>query len=216
MRTGVPIACLLLSIGVAGAQLQSAAQLATNVAEKRAAGLESMKAYSWKSRTVFAKDGQAQSDRFALVRYDLDGSLQRTPIDTGADPKKKPRKPSKEQVRFAAALQELFSSYSLDSPDAIVDFINGATLTPGDPGILRARAFGVAQPGDQMTAWIDAGRQEIERVRVITRLGRDTVVMLTEYGNLDDGLQFVARRVARIPEKNVVFTVENFEFTRGP
>jgi hypothetical protein len=216
MRCGIPIVCLALSIGVAAAQLQSVAQLSLNLADKHGKSLESLKQYSWKSRTIFEKNGQAQSNRVESVRYDLDGGLQKTPIEPQTESKQKPKKLSKEQLALTAALRELLSGYSLDKPGAIVEFVGGATLTPDTPGVLRATAFGVVRTGDQMTLWIDTRSQEIERVRVITRLERDTVVLLTEHGKLVDGLQYVARRVARIPARKIAFTIENFDFARSP
>ena len=96
------------------------------------------------------------------------------------------------------------------------EFIRTAVLTTSGPGVVRAKAFGFVQPGDDLTMWIRTDSRRADRGRVITRLGRNTITMETDYDETESGLHYVSRRVIRVPGDRVELAIENFDFVPRP
>ena len=112
-------------------------------------------------------------------------------------------------------LGTLLEQYSLPSPGHILDYLNAATIAPGEePGTIRIVGKNVIQKGDKLTMWADSANKQLKKTKVETRLEEDMVYLNTDHARTDDGLNYVARTIVRVPSKQVEMIVENFNYDK--
>jgi hypothetical protein len=199
------------------------AELAVQVSEKREESRKNLLQYSWKTRTEITIKGETKLLKLELVRFDVDGRMQKTTLSEEKPDKRKKRgvrgrvqkRKSEEKKEWFGELHGLLGQYSLPSTGKVLDFLDKATFGPGDrPGTVRIRGTSVVQPGDELTMWIDSDTKEINLTKVRTRLDGDTVLLETNHDSLASGLRYQARSIITVPAKDVRMTVENFDYNK--
>jgi len=192
--------------------------VAEKVSTARQANAQKARNYSWTQRTEVKLKGETKSLKTEIVRYTVDGELQKTPIDETSA--KKPRgvrgkvakKKAGEMKDWMADLGKLLKAYSLPTAGNLLDFLNKASVSPDDDG-RKLDATDVVQPGDRMSVWIDANHK-MTKTEVSTEHDGSDVKLMTDHETTPDGLDYVARTVIVVPDKGVEMTVENFSYQR--
>jgi hypothetical protein len=205
---------MLMTADIAGAQ--SNAEIAEKISQTRQENAQRTRNYSWTKRTEVKVKGEVKSTTTELVRYTVDGELQTTPIseDKAKAPKrikgKIAKKKGGEMKDWMAELGGVLQAYSLPTTGNLVDFLDKAVVVPDGAG-KKLVADDVVKPGDNMMMWIDE-TSSLTRTEVLTEYDDAGVQLTTDHATTSDGLDFVARTVIIVPEKNVEMTVENFSY----
>jgi hypothetical protein len=211
------ISALILVLSVAApAWSQVNEMLAEKISQDRAENALKTMNYSWTKRTEVKVKGEVKSTTTELVRYTVDGELQTTPISQ--EQAKKPKgvrgkiakKKGAEMKDWMAELGQLLKQYSLPTPESLAGFLDEAAVAP-DGDNKKLVALGVVRTGDTMTMWVDAD-SGLTRTEVTTEHDGAAVQMSTDHATTPDGLNYVARTVIKVPEKEVEMTVENFSY----
>ena len=174
--------------------------------------------YSWTQRTEVKVKGEVKSLKTEIVRYTVDGEMQKTPIDETSAKKPKgvrgkvAKKKIGEMKDWMAELGELLKAYSLPTEGNLLDFLNAASVSPDGAG-RKLDATDVVQPGDRMSVWID-GNHKMTKTEVSTQHDGSDVKLETDHSTTPDGLDYTARTVIVVPDKGVEMTVENFSYQR--
>jgi hypothetical protein len=215
-HTSVLFLCLTLA-APAVAQMDTS-EVASGVSKARQENAQKTRNYSWTQRTEVNLKGETKSLKTEIVRYTVDGELQKTPVDETSA--KKPRgvrgkvakKKAGEMKDWMADLGEVLKAYSLPTEGNLLDFLNKAAIAPDGEG-KRLDASDVVQPGDRMSVWINADHK-MTKTEVSTQHDGSDVKLETDHETTPDGLDYVARTVIVVPDKGVEMTVENFSYQR--
>src|SRR3954470_4379518 len=170
--SGQCVAALLLALG----STLVLAQGHPTFAESQKANAQALRQYSWKSRTEIKLKGESKNVKVEQVRYDVNGKLQKTPIDgppsAAAVPAAAPargghgggRLKSKvvenKKEEFGEMMQELgqlVASYGHLPPEKMQAFAASATKGKGEgamDGTAQIKGANVLLQGDSMTMWI--------------------------------------------------------------
>ncbi len=208
--------CLALAAPVA-AQVDMT-EITTKVSQTRQENAQKTRDYSWTQRTEVKVKGEVKSLKTEIVRYTVDGELQKTPIDETSAKKPKgirgkvAKKKIGEMKDWMAELGELLKAYSLPTQGNLLDFLNKSAISPDGDG-QRLDATDVVQAGDRMSVWIGADHK-MTRTEVSTQHDGSDVKLETDHEATPDGLDYVARTTIVVPDKNVEMTVENFSYQR--
>jgi len=195
---------------------QDNTQIAERVTKARQENAAKTTNYSWTRRTEVKVKGEVKSTTTEMIRYDLDGELQKTPIsqDKAKGPKgirgKIAKKKGGEMKDWMAELGQVLKAYSLPTTGNLVDFLDKAKPEKEDGGI-KLTAVNVVIPVDSMTMWVDEDFQ-LTKTEVSTEHDSADVKLTTDHATTPDGLDYVARTVIVVPDKNVEMTVENFSY----
>ena len=193
-------------------------QLVPKISQARQQNAMKTRDYSWTQRTEVKLEGETKSLKTEIVRYTVDGELQKTPIDETSAKKPKgirgkvAKKKAGEMKDWMADLGEVLKAYSLPTEGNLLDFLNKAVPVPDGDG-KRLEATDVVQPGDRMTVWIDAN-QKMTKTEVSTEHDGSHVKLETDHATTPDGLDYTARTVIVIPDKGIEMTVENFSYQK--
>ena len=219
MKTRVSVALVL---GLMMAFPATAQMDMTDVVEKvstaRQANAQNARNYSWTQRTEVKLKGETKSLKTEIVRYTVDGELQKTPIDETSAKKPKgvrgkiAKKKAGEMKDWMADLGEVLKQYSLPTAGNLLDFLNKASVSPDGDG-RKLDATDVVQAGDRMSVWIDANHK-MTKTEVSTQHDGSDVKLETDHATTPDGLDYTARTVIVVPDKGVEMTVENFSYKR--
>jgi len=216
----LPIAALSLAAFMAvpaAAQVDMTAVTA-KVSQARKENAQKTRDYSWTQRTEVKVKGEVKSLKTEIVRYTVDGELQKTPIDETSAKKPKgirgkvAKKKIGEMKDWMAELGELLKNYSLPTAGNLLDFLNKASVSPDGAG-RKLDATDVVQAGDRMSVWIGADHK-MTKTEVSTQHDGSDVKLMTDHETTPDGLDYVARTTIVVPDKGVEMTVENFSYKR--
>jgi hypothetical protein len=225
-RTLPSVLALALALSVPGASAQQ-----KEFVQAQRANANALHDYTWKSRTELKLKGESKNVRLELVRYDIDGQPQKTPIGGGPGESQdsrggrarsggpvRQRAVAKKQDEFKQLMNDLAAlvgSYTHLPPDRLQAFVNRASISRGqgvEAGSLRIQGRDVLRAGDQMIIWIDQVSSMMRRVEITTSLEAEPVHLVADYRSLENGLTYQARSVLRYPDKQLDLTVENFEY----
>jgi hypothetical protein len=182
-----------------------------------------LRKYEWKARTEIRKDGETKRIQLELMRYDLNGNVQKTPISSTPEPELPKfglRKAiaKKKMGEFKDKLEELSAlarSYSELAPDTMQRFLATATVTPeitAQQKLVRVEGRDVLQRGDSLTLWIDAISHKQRRVEIQTSLDGKPVRIVSEFQDLPQhGPTYMARSNVNYDGADVVIVTENFD-----
>lgn len=194
-----------------------------------------LRQFTWKARTELKLKGESKSVKLEQVRYDLDGKLQKTPIEGApqqeqAQPTPTPGRRGRGKVKekvvenkkeeyadLMKSLGALVLSYGHLPQEKLQAFTQNATLTPGEgalQGSLRIQGANVLQTGDSMSIWIDRETLMMRRVEIETALEEKPVKVVSEFRPLTAGPTYQARSIVNYPEKEIELTVENYDHQR--
>ena len=214
------IAALSLAtfIAVPVAAQMDMAQLVPKISQARKANAMETRNYSWTQRTEVKLKGETKSLKTEIVRYTVDGELQKTPVDETSAKKPKgirgrvAKKKAGEMKDWMADLGVLLKEYSLPTEGNLLDFLNKAAVSPDGDG-RKLEATDVVQAGDRMTVWIDANHK-MTNTEVSTEHDGSDVKLETDHAATPDGLDYTARTTIVVPDKGVEMTVENFSYQK--
>lgn len=197
---------------------QSHADVAQHVTQARQENADQTRDYSWTRRTEVKVKGEVKNLKTELVRYDVDGELQVTPIsqDQSKSPKgirgKVAKKKAGEMKDWMAELGELLHAYSLPTAGTLLDFLDKSVVVPDGSG-HKLVAENVVVQGDSMTMRVNDAFQ-LTKTEISTTYDGSAVQLTTDHSTTPDGLDYVARTNIVVPDKQVEMTVENFSYER--
>lgn len=186
---------------------------------------EELRQYTWKSRTEIRRGREIKSVQLALMRYDIYGALQKTPITATAQPQLPARglrgriaqKMKDEFVDTLQNLEALARSYGELPPEAMQRFIATASVAP-DVGLqqtaLRLSGQDVRRPGDSMSIWMDRSTRRMRKVDIHAALDGKPVRVVSDYRDLPDGPTYLARSAIDYPSEALTVVAENFDYQR--
>jgi len=192
--------------------------IAEKVSQARQENAKKTQGYSWTQRTEVKLKGETKSLKTEIVRFTVDGELQKTPIDETSAKKPKgvrgkvAKKKAGEMKDWMAELGELLKAYSLPTAGNLLDFLNKASVSADGAG-RKLDATDVVQAGDRMSVWIGADHKMV-KTEVTTQHDGSDVKLMTDHETTPDGLDYVARTTIVVPDKGVEMTVENFSYHR--
>jgi len=216
LRIGALALCAMVSLPAA-AQMEMT-DIVNKVSKARQENAANTRNYSWTQRTEVKVKGEVKSLKSEIVRYTVDGELQKTPIDETSAKKPKgvrgkvAKKKIGEMKDWMTELGKLLKAYSLPTEGNLLDFLNKASVSPDGAG-RKLDATGVVQAGDRMSVWIDADHKMF-KTEVSTQYDGSDVKLMTDHETTPDGLDYVARTTIVVPDKGVEMTVENFSYKR--
>lgn len=216
LQSGALALGLVVAIPVA-AQMDMAV-IADKVSQARQQNAMKTRDYSWTQRTEVKLKGETKSLKSDIVRYTVDGELQKTPIDETSAKKPKgvrgkiAKKKAGEMKDWMAELGEVLKAYSLPTAGNLLDFLNKAAVSPDGEG-RKLEASDVVVAGDRMSIWIDANHK-MTKTEVSTQHDGSDVKLETDHATTPDGLDYTARTTILVPDKGVEMTVENFSYQK--
>jgi hypothetical protein len=218
---------LFLGAGASWAQEKpNPVDAAVQISKAQKKNAMAIRNYIWTQRTEIVVEGEAKPAQLHLIRFDVDGELQRTPMNAPPEEKEKrgvrgriQKKKEKKAKEAVQAVSELVKKYTFPSTGTLVDFFEKATFAPGTDemkGTVQVRGSGFLMPGDRVSFWIDPETGEARRFTFHTRLDGKSVDGTVDYRSVPDGPVYPARTVVNIPEEEVRATIENFDFREQP
>ena len=230
-RIVTPLRATVALVALCSAMVLAQDQVQPSFAESQKANAQTLRQYSWKSRTEIKLKGESKNVKLEQVRYDANGKLQKTPI--GAPPAAAPPTQGGRGGRLKAkvienkkeefgelmqGLGQLVASYGQLPPDKLQAFKSTATTGPGESalaGTAQIHGLNVLEQGDSMTIWIDPASQMMRRVEIKTIYDKKPATLVADYQSVPNGPTYMARAVLTYPEKNVELTVDNSDYVRG-
>jgi len=170
VRRGIGFGLVALSLTTAAVS----AQIDPKFVQSQQQNAQALRQYTWKSRTEIRKGGETKNVQLNLMRYDINGTLEKTPISSTPQPQLPTRglrghiaqKKKEDFIDRLNSLEMLARSYSELPPDKMQRFMATA-ITTAETGaqqkLLRIKGSDVVQPGDSMTVWLDAATRHCER-----------------------------------------------------
>jgi hypothetical protein len=198
-------------------------QMDHKFAEAQQQNAQALKRYSWKCRTEIHKGGETKAVQLALLRYDIYGSLQKTPISSTPQQQLPTRGlrgliAQKKKESFTDTLERLSSiarAYAELSPDSMQRFVASATVMPEmnqQQKMFRISGGNILQAGDSMTLWVDAMTKVQRHIEIRTSLDRKPVRIISDFQSLPAGPNYVARSVVDYPSEEIRLITENFDY----
>ena len=218
---GIELGMVILLLTTAAISSQTDQKLARSQQQNA----EALRQYTWKSRTEIQKGGETKSVQLALMRYDMAGRLQKTPI-SGTPQQQLPTRglrgliAQKKKENFIGTLNSLSAlamSYSELPPAAMQRFMQTATVTPEmglQQKLLRISGNNVLQPGDSMTLWVDASTHKQHRVEIHSVLDRKPVRIVSDFQVLPNGPTYMAHSAVEYSGGELRLITDNFDYER--
>ena len=211
-----------LVANVASGQSVDMAAMAQQVGQSAKANAAALRMYSWQERVEVTLKGEAKPAKLFAMRFDLDGTLQKTPLTAEAPQaqgrgvvgriKKKKKAEFKE---WAADLADLCKDYLTPSPALLQAFFAKVSTAPAPGGFVQLYAAGVIAPGDKLVYEIDPKTQALSRVLFHATLEGDPVDGTVEFATVPGGgPSYPARTTVRVPAKKITAKIENFNYVR--
>lgn len=203
---------LLLGVGLGALILISA--LTTNA---------QMRQFEWKRRTEIQRKGEMKNVQLAMIRYDINGQMQTTPISGTPEPDlpkfglrkaiaEKKYKEFKETVR---QLGDLARSYGELTPEQMQRFMATASMRPevvGQQKLIRAEGHDVLHTADSMVVWLDAATRKQRRIEIQTAFDGKPVRIASEFKDLSaTGPTYMAVSRVNYDDGAVAIITENFD-----
>src|SRR5829696_856980 len=227
-RTVTPLSATVALVVLCSAVVLAQDNVQPSFAASQKANAQTLRQYSWKSRTEIKLKGESKNVKLEQVRYDANGKLEKTPI--GAPPaaapggrgdrlKAKVIENKKEEFgEMMQGLGQLVASYGQVPPDKLQAFKATATTGRGEgalQGTEQIHGLNVLEQGDSITIWIDPASQMMRRVEIKTIYDKKPVTVVADYQSLPNGPTYMAHAVLTYPEKNVELTVDNSDYVPG-
>jgi hypothetical protein len=201
------------------------AQMDQKLAQSQQQNAQALRQYTWKSRTEIRKGGETKNVQLALMRYDMNGTMQKTPISSTPQQQLPTRglrgliaqKKKENFLETMNSLGALARSYSELSPYEMQRFMATAMVTPEmgpQQKLFRIQGSNVLQPGDSMIVWVDAVTRKQRRVEIHTTLERKPVRIVSDFQDLPQGPTHMARSIVDYPSEELTLITENFDYER--
>ena len=221
VRRGIDIGVVMLLLTT----VAISSQLGQMIAQSQKQNAQALRQYTWKTRAEIQKGGETRSVQLALMRYDIDGALQKTQTSSTQAQQLPTRgirgliaqKKKENFMEMIDSLSKLAKSYSELPADKMQRFLATAIVTPEvspQQKLFRIKGGDVLQPGDSMTLWIDAVTHKLRRVEVQTTLDRMPVWVASDFQDLPNGPTHMARSIVDYPSEELRLITENFDYER--
>jgi hypothetical protein len=221
MRRGIELGMVILLLTT----VAFSAQMDQKLAQSQQQNAQALRQYTWKSRTEIRKGGETKNVQLAFMRYDLNGTMQKTPISSTPQQQLPTRgirglvaqKKKENFMETLDSLSRLAKSYSELSPYEMQRFMATAMVTPEmspQQKLFRIQGSNVLQPGDSMTVWVDAVTRKQRRVEIQTTLERKPVRIVSDFQDLPQGPTHMARSIVDYPSEELTLITENFDYER--
>ena len=186
---------------------------------------ELLKSYSWKMRLGVEKNGKTEPAKLYMVRFDIDGKLQVTPLNADSEDGRKirPLKRLKERRKekkddFVEKVQELADQYANPTTGQLVDFCQQGRFKAGVGGMkgtLKVHGEKLIQPGDTATLWVRSDGYLPQKIAFTSQLKKNSLTGTIVFRTLENGPVYPARTIVQIASrKNTRITIENFDYNR--
>ncbi len=221
------VAFSAVSLGAESPGETRRAELAARFGAAQRANGGLLRSYIWQSRTQVQVEGETKKVLLYEVRFDLDGKVQRTEVGGTAPPQKSSRRKRGVRARITKKKQEkgqelarlvtdVAKDYTMASAGTWLDFFQKASYHDGEgdlEGTIRVQASGFVVAGDTVKIWIDSGTDLPRQFEFWTTRDGQVVEGTVEYRAIEDGPNYPARTVIRLPGKRVMEAkVENFDY----
>lgn len=178
--------------------------------------------YTWKSQTQIRKEGDVKATKLYSNRYAADGTVVQLLLQEESAKLPKfgirgmvAKKKKAEAQELIEALQRFAKSYGELPPAKMQEFMKTANATletnAAEP-LLRLESTNILQPGDSMIVWLDANTRRQRRVEINSTFDEKPVRIVTEFRDLPNGPNYVARSVVDYPREELTLTMENFDY----
>jgi hypothetical protein len=219
------IAIVFVFVSPVTAQDADPAQRALKYAEAQQKNIDTLKTYSWKTRTEISENENPMLTTLIQARFDADGKLQHTTISSESHVEKKRGIKGKKQKQKLEELGQLIEkvvslqvSYISMSKGQMVDFFEKATFEEGTgemEGMKKIHAKGVLVPNDELTVWVDPSTGLKRKLTIKTPLDEETIVDGSIYCNaIKDGPTTASLSVLTIPSQGISIKIESFDFIK--
>lgn len=200
------------------------AQGGPEIGRRMAQNIEALKKYSWKVRTEVKMDGETKSVSLVLLRFDIDGKIQKTPLSAPPQPKKargiKGRKMKQKQEEMQELIQGLSQTtmaYLHPYPQQVEDFLQKANVWEGKSGATggstRIEGNGFIKPKDSVNYYLHSETKSPLKMEAKTDFGGKPMQITADYRDLPNGPTYVAKVIVTYPEAKMQLIIENFDYT---
>jgi len=228
-KTPFIVAAVLAAIAPAIAQVGSGSgeELHRKIAilrESVAENQQKLHRYQWKETTQLTLKGDAKPPTQQMCQYGPDGTVQKYAMGAPPEPPSGGRvkqrviaKKKEEMKDYTGEVKSLLSTYVPPDPQRIGQaFQSGnASLNPIPAAQQTAIVFrNYAQPGDQLTFFLDTATRKISAIKVNTYMDdpKDEVTLTIEMASLPDGTNYVQRTLLDATAKKLQVTTINSDY----
>ncbi|MFC2102165.1 hypothetical protein ACFLS7_04150 [Bacteroidota bacterium] len=185
---------------------------------------ESLKNYSWESRTdVSTKDDKVLDILIEAFNYGSDGKLQKKVIND--QQAKLPssfllrnlaEKMKAKLVTYMNDLDVFLGKYSPDDQKNGRLFFSKATIRPPDSdGQILVSAENVNINGDKMSWWIDKNTYSLTKRTISTTFEGGNIEFTATYKYIPGGINYMAYAELLIPAKNLIVKIHYFDYKKN-
>jgi hypothetical protein len=194
--------------------------LALAITQARQQNLTLMQQYSWSCRTQLTENGTIQDTRIDTVTWGPNNQPQYTILNDTSNPlpggffRRRIAENQRQQTeQYIQGLRTFLHQYTLPTAGQILNFISGATIPPPDGnGVVQLTGGSVVVPGDTVSLWIYAPTKATRRMTIMTTYQGDSVNFTATWKALSNGLNYMAYAQVNVPDQNMVFTIQNYDF----
>lgn len=216
-KQSVLIIFLLLTAGIY-AQTDKE-QLALKVSKAEEANQEKLKDYIWKRSSNVFIENQLKLTNVAEFKFNADGKLETTVIDTKTTVKKKPgirgaaqQNAAEDKADYVQKALELAMQYAFMSKGELVDFFDKAAIAEKD-GLIEATASNVHVKGDRLTLRIDPATNLIVYKEFSSLLGTDLIDGQLNYDKFSNGTVHGTTTILNLPVQKMRIDGLNQDYT---
>jgi hypothetical protein len=185
------------------------------------ASQQDLRTYQWVETTTVSYKGEQKSFKEQSCYYGADGSLQKLPIASSPEPKKKgglrgaiaesKKEEMTDTMKQAAGLVKTYVPPNPANLDRAVKAGN-VTVDMLQPGkVVRLNFKNYELPGDSLGITLDLTTNRLLGINVNTYLGDPSkpVTMTTTMGQLQDGATYTAKTELSVPAEKIVVDISN-------
>jgi hypothetical protein len=228
-----PVLIIALALPVA-AQMAPGGQGAGGLQEKIASLKQSaaenqqrLHQYQWVETTQLTLKGEAKPPKQELCSYAPDGTVQKTPLGDSQPQQQQGRrlrqhiveKKTEEMQEFMQQVKDLLGLYLPPNSQSIQQAYQGGNVSmnaTAGSGLAQLVFRNYAQPGDQMTLYLDTRTKAIQEINISTYLNdpKDVVQLAVQFASLPDGINYAQQSVVDVPTKKMQVTITNSNYQR--
>lgn len=211
-------ALLLVQAGSVSAQGKNAFAMAADFAKsaKENAGL--LRKYSWNMRVEVTEDGEAKPARLYLVRFTIDGTMEKTLLTPAPELHGGPFMRMIEKQKMASAkkmadtLAAVVKKYTAPTPGTMLDFFMKAKYTPAEHDMLEISGSDFVEPGDLVHFWVDKKTKKPHRFAFASSMDGKKLTGVVNYQQVPKGPLYAARIDIDIPSESESALIETFNY----
>ena len=214
-------ALLAAHAGGVMAQNQNAFAMAADYAKSAKENADLLRQYTWNMRVSMTKDGDTKPPQLYLVRFTIDGTLQKTLLTPAPELHGGPimRTIEKEQMVLAKEqadkLAHIVKEYTTPSPGTMLDFYMKAKYVPGADDTLEIEGSDFVTPGDKVDFWVDKKTKKPHRFTFRTSMDGNPLTGVVNYEQVTGGPHYAARIEINMPNDSESAVVETFNYHKS-